>query len=676
MIFSKGQPFIHQQQRSSYPWVAVLIMINIRLRRSLLKLRIFLSRNTRIVNAVINLVLLILVYCSFKIIYESYLFNEPIWYITRYRVESLFTKDPNAIFFKKLKPVTQIVHKDIRNLLRQEHWKYIETSDEDYDEYFRELEGYHDDLLLDFTDYKTLSSFMEKYLALCLKLKLKFQHPERVVTNEGKPVIWDTIFLDDPYERLTYDKLKDLMEFDDFFLKDLRLKHEILVSKLPTGISPYFTDQESGYVLLGSGKFSWYSLLAIQSLRKSGSILPVELIIPLEQDLDLKFCDLISGLYNAQCKTFKEIFQNEHMIQKLNLKGYQLKSLAMIGSSFKNTMYLDSDIFCVENPDYIFESQVFRDFGFITWPDYWRRTSSPLLYENLGKELDLRSPVRFLNDFFTPVDKIYNLKDPKEQINFHDIGGTLPDWTTESGILLINKSTHFQALLLSLYYNLNGPTGYYPLLSQGGAGEGDKETWLLSAHILNQTYYQVNRLPDKTYGTWIKDRNWIIDTCIVQVDPVEDYKGLMELVKVQEIWRKESGFIYNYDYTFGKNGYEYSDIMSGKKSKVSIPRDMFYHLHSPKLDPWDYILDGLFTDRDNRQMRNFGEIYPRLGWDFELWVWENIRANLCENNAVNAVVRQMQYFEKRDFEHVCTYKNVLNERIEWLRKDGEKNLKA
>jgi alpha 1,2-mannosyltransferase len=122
---------------------------------------------------------------------------------------------------------------------------------------------------------------------------------------------------------------------------------------------------------------------------------------------------------------------------------------------------------------------------------------------------------------------------------------------------------------------------------------------------------------------------------------------------------------------------------------LSRPRDMFYHLHSPKLDPWDYVLDNLFTDVYDKQMRNFGDIWTRLGWDFELWVWENVRETMClgveesingldkkQLEILQSAVRELKCFSGRDYENVCFgNKNRLEKRIEWLRKEGTEKLK-
>lgn len=702
---------------------------------------------TRRLNKLFNILLIYLVYVAIRICIESFDLNEPLWHVTRYRLNTYFHSDPfTDLYFNPIPDHKEpLVHENIRILLRDEYLKELKESALNYTIYFDDLnekvvESTEDSSKLKFNlsyynnddDYihnnnMAFREFIQDFSDLTFDNLLRFPNPERIITNSGKPVIWDTIFLDDAYSRVSYNYLSKLMEFDDIFLLDLKLKHQIVVNSLPSTNCPFY--KGSGYVFIGGSTYSWYSLLSIQSLRKSGSTKPIELIIPNKNDVDLLLCNEVLPIYNAKCVILDEIYPKK-VLNKFNASGYQLKSLAILASSFENTIYLDSDVFSVKNPDKLFESELFKKYGMITWPDFWRRTTSPKLYESLGVEFDWK-PVRFLNDYFTPSDLLYkpeDIENPKDKINLHDLKGTLPDWSTEAGLLVINKATHFNTLLLSLYYNINGPAGYYPLLSQGGAGEGDKETLPLAAHMLNQTWWQVNKQPGKTYGTWIKDRNWIVDSSIIQVDPLEDWEGILGLTWTQEHWRNEmidrGGYVYNYDYSFGKEGYAYSEIMGAalgnggmasfvkggekywepmydddmEKNKhypvpmLSKPSDMFYHVHSPKIDPWHYVLDDLFTDMYYKQMRNFGTVWSRLGWDFETWVWETIREDLCGYNKdipsvngltsdqiqiVNKAIKELKCFQGRDYDSVCYgEKGRLDKRIKWLKKDGETVLKS
>ena len=96
--------------------------------------------------------------------------------------------------------------------------------------------------------------------------------------------------------------------------------------------------------------------------------------------------------------------------------------------------------------------------GLITWPGFWSSSASPLFYE--------------IADFDAPP---MNLRQ-----------------STESGEILLSKRSHLRTLLLSTYYNFHGPSQYYPLLSQGAAGEGDEETSVSAALATREQFYQVS----------------------------------------------------------------------------------------------------------------------------------------------------------------------------------------
>lgn len=73
-----------------------------------------------------------------------------------------------------------------------------------------------------------------------------------------------------------------------------------------------------------------------------------------------------------------------------------------------------------------------------------------------------------------------------------------------------------------MYYNTYGPDYYYPLLSQGAAGEGDKETFIAAAHKLNLPYYQVQEF-NREFGPKDGTTNKHLYFAMGQYDPIIDY---------------------------------------------------------------------------------------------------------------------------------------------------------
>lgn len=618
---------------------------------------------------------------------QSWRLDVPVWSVTKHCVSSY--KDIRGAYFTPRAGIDPEPYKTYRRRFQMEYDLEMAASEFDFEAHFEALDAKTKDAPAPLALGDSIEDFMEDALATFQTLGLQFDHPERAITNAGKTVIWETVFKDDPYETLTEQALNGLMDFHDYFVRDLSLKHRLLLRALPADMPSFYKD--TGYVYLGGGQYTWLSLLSIQGLRERGARMPVEVMIPSKAEYDEALCaELV--LLNAKCKVFPSL--------GVKVKGYQLKPLAILFSSFQRAFYVDSDVVPTTNPDSYFTSQLFARYGLITWPDFWRRTTSPKLYGALGITVG-GAPQRFLNDLYTPSK--YSQRRATVS-NFHDLRGALPEWTTEAGLLLINKKTHFNVVLLALYYNLNGPKGYYPMLSQGGAGEGDKDTWALAAHVLKRPWWQVSTQPRKMYGTWVKDRNWIVDSAIVQVGLLDDYEGLLGLVWGQDVWRREmvahvgeDQFAYNYGYAMGNEAWNYASVLGATLGRgnyglgseegvweplaqpaspvqcVKRPPDAFYHIHSPKLDPWEYVLTGKFTDKEGNQMRNFGtDAWIELGFDIELWVWERVRDNLCGNGPLTEAVRQLSYFKDRDPDTVCG--PLLDEHIEWLRKEGEPRL--
>ncbi|KAH3668154.1 hypothetical protein OGAPHI_001908 [Ogataea philodendri] len=544
--------------------------------------------------------------------------------------------------------------KDIRNMLQEENRRYSED---------REIVLKQ---TADRTRYRPIpvDSSVQKVFAQFSKVlnknKMLFPHPERGITLNGKPVIWETQFEEIPFNVLSENKLLDLMSFDDEFLNDLTRKHKNVLASLPKKPVNFFKGK--GYVMSGGGWYTWFSYLSIMALRKTGSVLPVEVILPEDGHYERLLCDeIFPNELNAKCIKLSDVLGQETLNSLGELKGYQFKSFSMLAGSFEHMMYLDSDNFAVSNPDPLFDSDLYQKFEMITWPDFWRRTSSPLLYKTLGIKVS-NYPIRHLNDFFTPVEKYVSDKqmiEVEDELNFHDRKGALPEWTSESGQLLINKKTHFNTLLLSLYYNFNGPAGYHPLLSQGGAGEGDKETVVLAAHVLKKPNYQVYKKPDKLYGTFIKSANFFVDSTIVQYDPVIDYAILKNALQknIKSMEDLKDSYVYSYMHTFGSIPFD-----------ENPGRPLFYHIHNPKMNPFEYVDRGLFTDPNEKVIRNFGRNYAQIGFDIEYWIWETVTNTLCE--------RKVEFFCFRDMDMAKICDNqMIRDRLEYLKTTGEDGLK-
>lgn len=402
--------------------------------------------------------------------------------------------------------------------------------------------------------------------------------------------------------QLTEDELDSMVRLHRYVLENLP-------DTAPEGL--YAGD---GIVYVGGGKFNWLTLLLIRLLRESGCKLPVEILIPTLDEYDLELCLRVFPVMNARCIHLPTaLFGDKNTLPPhLDFKGYQYKLLAILLSSFENVLLMDSDNFAAYAPDHLFEKSPFTTTGMVVWPDYWRRSTLPAFYEIAGVKL---STSKLLPRYFEGLGE-YVPQLPVDGLNwatevpYHERVGAIPDPSSESGQLMINKRTHMKAVLLAFYYNLYGPNYYYSMFSQGAQGEGDKETFLAAALVLEKLFYQVGHFL-AALGNF--RGNEFNGKGMGQFDPVEDYEWNRQK---QELRSKVP-----------------ADQYQQEMRTLTEPRMLFIHANFPKLEPWSLMQDHQTIDKDGTRWRLFGDgVKDRTGTDFELDVWQQMHKLLCELN--------------------------------------------
>lgn len=375
---------------------------------------------------------------------------------------------------------------------------------------------------------------------------------------------------------------------------------------------------------------------------------------------ELEFCTEILPKYNASCVIIPQVFGDSAMNKwKKKFKSYQFKSLALMASSFQNVLLLDSDNIVIENPDPFFDSDLFKRYGMITWPDYWVRTISPHFYNISGTEVNERKRVRYNRLPIGYAEADNNLSETeKDFVPFHDLDGAVPNLSTESGQLFINKSSHGKTLLLSLYYNLYGPKLYYRLFSLGELGEGDKDSFAAAATVLKQEFYQL-KSSIKAIGYFDKDIHFL-GKAMAQKNPIKDYeifkKRVLEPLTEQE-----------------KNSVPLEERIQVAKKTI---KDHFtsnndnpifaMHCHYPKLDPAGIMRRDSIYDKAERRLhyrmyrgftfkRKLGDNYTTI--DFELTQWTNMQKALCIEKLY------FRHFGKDDNTELCEF---IDNQVSWL----------
>lgn len=320
-----------------------------------------------------------------------------------------------------------------------------------------------------------------------------------------------------------------------------------------------------GIVTVGGGEYFGPAIISLHMLRKTGCILPVEIFVADAKEYEPTLCENYLPKYGARCLVLSDFLKDGNGAHRFEATHYQLKSLAMLFSSFAEILYLDSDSIPLVDPSTdLFSTEPYISNGLVTWPDFWIATESPLFYTIAG-----------LPSFPT----------------------NLPKSSSEAGQVLLNKNTHIKALLLAIYYNIFGPKYYYPLLSQGVLGQGDKETFMAAAVVLEGSYYRV-----KTGVTSVGRNNG------------QEFKG--------------SGMI---------QYHPSDDLLSSQfqqNGNVTVVRPAFVHANTPKMNAGHLVDEGdLFSVKDQTRLRLWGSQAEQnmvFGVDLEKEVWELLVETGCE----------------------------------------------
>ncbi|OJZ87635.1 glycosyltransferase family 71 protein [Aspergillus luchuensis CBS 106.47] len=349
------------------------------------------------------------------------------------------------------------------------------------------------------------------------------------------------------------DPLPDLLRLSKEDVYAMRLSHSKfvdLIDKSPPSL--HYQPHTRGLVSTAGGSYLPVLVISLRMLRRSGSTLPMEVFLASWDEYDGYVCQVVLPSLNAQCIVLSEIL--DAIPDSRSIEKYQYKVFAMMFSSFEEILFLDADAFALHDPEILFTSEPFTSKGLVTWPDFWRPTTSPLYYKIVSQ------------------DETAPGKNKKQRQHQHQQQNPATiRQSTESGELLLSKRTHTRTLLLAAYYNFYGPSHYYPLLSQGAAGEGDKETFIAAAIALNEPFYQVSE-PIRAVGRGTPDG--FAGSTMVQYNPIEDYA----LTKKGE-WRVRG-------------------------ASVPPPHPFFVHVNFPKFNPATVFHDnGPVVDENGRYTR-------------------------------------------------------------------------
>lgn len=295
------------------------------------------------------------------------------------------------------------------------------------------------------------------------------------------------------------------LQVNDEDTAKLAKSHQMMMDQLPRSV-PKNSFKGRGVVLTGGGMYFPMVLTAIRWFREIDTETPIEVFMADKSEYEPHICDNLFPKLNVECRVLRDIY-GVQLSEKLDSK-YALKPLAILASKFDDVYFMDADSYPLIDINSIFNWKVYKDTGLILNSDYWPRYISPKFYEIVNIKLGGRAR-----------------GDPKQEvINQSDRKNAVPGKSTESGQVFVQKSKHIQSLLLAMYYNLYGPDYYFPLLMQGGHGEGDKDTYAAAAIICGEKYYQTQRRP-ATLGQHLPG-GVFKGYAMVQPNPISDYERI------------------------------------------------------------------------------------------------------------------------------------------------------
>ncbi|SCU96984.1 LADA_0H03818g1_1 [Lachancea dasiensis] len=479
----------------------------------------------------------------------------------------------------------------------------------------------------------------------------------------------------DTVERTTFENLDQCYRLSRGQFEGLQAPHTGFLMALKTFFdyepdSPVFNHlfpQEKGIVTVGGGRFSLLSYTMIKTLRERGTTLPVEVVIPPQDEADEQhYCQKTLPELNAKCVFFGDVLP-KRLVASWEFKRYQIKAVALLISSFKNIVFIDADDFPLKKLDGIFESKVFQKNGLVLWPDLWRRVTAPVFYRLANVDVNLKERVRNLGDDVTPVSHYEESVAAPDltKVPFHDLRGTVSDPTSESGQMVIDKTRHLRTLLLAFYYNVYGPEWYYSLMSQGTAGEGDKETFATAAHVLKLPYYQVKtKLSfDGYFNPDPAAPGDFRGVALYQHDCEQDYE-LHE--KAIELVKNHPQQFENFKEDYNAEDDFYKTLMKPEdKSDIDV---MFAHASFHKFDPWGLFNEKVYLKPDGSQLRSFNNLKKIKNFDIELFNFEVLEKALCSSQPIQFAYLKSK-FTSPEWPNVCKY---VGDRVSFLRDTHEK----
>jgi hypothetical protein len=157
--------------------------------------------------------------------------------------------------------------------------------------------------------------------------------------------------------------------------------HQHLSREFFSALGPYPAGRYDGrgvVICAGGPKLFANGWVCMRVLRYHGCTLPIE-FWHLDNEIDTEMAGLV-GEHGVSCVNGNLVARGLPQPPRI-LRGWELKSFAILHSRFQEVLLLDADNVAVTNPEFLFESPQYRETGTIFWPDYLRMGPERRMWE-------------------------------------------------------------------------------------------------------------------------------------------------------------------------------------------------------------------------------------------------------------------------------------------------------
>jgi hypothetical protein len=198
-------------------------------------------------------------------------------------------------------------------------------------------------------------------------------------------------------------------------------------------------------IVICAGGVTYYTCawVLIRLLRSLGCILPIE-VWSYQSEYDAEWKELVEPY-----QVIVRFVADHSNARPTRRDGWRLKSTAILGSTFREILFLDADNVPTRDPSYLFDCPQYRSTGTVFWPDKARSNPDSEQWKVFG-------------------------------VAYHD------EPEQESGQLLVNKQIAWTSINLCDWYNVHSEFFYRYTY-------GDKETFRFAWHRSNVKFAMPNK---------------------------------------------------------------------------------------------------------------------------------------------------------------------------------------